>query len=338
MKKFVCLIFAVFFSVSMIMFGCNGNNKNTIRLTEVTHSIFYAPLYIAINNGYFEDEGLKIKLSNGGGADKCMTAVLSGNADIGLMGPEAAIYVKAGDASDYAIIFGQLTKRDGSFLVSKTPTDNFSWDDLKGKTVIGGREGGVPALTLDYVMKQNGLNPGSQIDSSHDVKVLTNIEFNLTASTFENDSSIDYCTLFEPIASQVVARGTGYVVASIGEYSGEIPYTAFMAKKSYLEKDPERAEKFLRAVQRGYEFLVKENNLEQAVDSIMPSFTDTDREVIKSALQRYISIDAWVNNPVMKESSYNKLHGLIKDANLIDTSVSYSSIIDNTYALKILGE
>lgn len=335
MKKFLCLMFAFMVSITLFLSGCNKSDKNTIRLVEVTHSIFYAPLYIAINNGYFEDEGLTIKLTNGGGADKCMTAILSKNADIGLMGPEAAIYVKAGDAKDYAVVFGQLTKRDGSFLVSKTPTDNFSWNDLKGKTVIGGREGGVPALTFDYVMKQNGLNPGNQIDATHDVKVLSNVEFNLTAATFENDDSIDYCTLFEPIASQVVARGTGHVVASIGEYSGEIPYTAFMAKKSYLTKDPKRAEKFLRAIKRGYDFLVKENNLENAVDSIMPSFADTDRNVIKEALKRYIAIDAWVETPVMKQESYNKLHSLIKDANLIDKDVEYSSIIDNTYALKL---
>ncbi len=335
MKKFACLILAVFFCTSMVMYGCGKKDDNKIRLVEVTHSIFYAPLYIAINNGYFEDEGLTIELSNGGGADKCMTAILSNSADIGLMGPEASIYVKAGNANDYAVIFGQLTKRDGSFLVSKTPTDNFAWSDLIGKTVIGGREGGVPAITLDYVMKQNGLNPGASIDETHDVKVLSNIEFNLTASTFENDSSIDYCTLFEPVASQVVARGTGYVVASVGEYSGEIPYTAFAAKKSYLTSNPERAQKFLRAVQRGYEFLTKEGNLENAVDSIMPSFADTSRDVIKSSLQRYISIDAWTDNRVMKESSYNTLHSLISAAGLITNAVDYASIVDNTYALAI---
>ncbi len=329
----------MFVCVSMTMVGCGGKDPNKIRLVEVTHSIFYAPLYIAINNGYFEDEGLTIELSNGGGADKCMTAILSNSADIGLMGPEASIYVKAGDANDYAVVFGQLTKRDGSFLVSKTPTDNFSWDDLIGKTVIGGREGGVPALTLDYVMKENGLTPGAAIDQTHNVKVLNNIEFNLTASTFENDDSIDYCTLFEPIASQVVARGTGHVVAAIGDYSGEIPYTAFAAKQSYLQDNPERAQKFLRAIKRGYDFLVKEGNLDNAVDSIMPSFADTSRDVVKSSLQRYIEIDAWVDTPVMKESAYNKLHQLIYDAGLLNNkTVSYSSIIDNTYALAIMNQ
>lgn len=331
------------FIVAMIMFlcpffafvGCAPANENKIRLTEVTHSIFYAPLYIAINNGYFEDEGLEIELSNGGGADACMTAILSGSADIGLFGPEATIYVKDGGAQDNAVIFGQLTKRDGSFLVSKTPTNNFSWNDLVGKTVIGGRAGGVPALTLEYTMKNNYLNPGPELNETYNVKLRTDVAFNLTAPTF-TETDADYCTLFEPVASQLVNEGKGYIVASIGQYSGEIPYTAFSAKKSYLTGNPQRAEKFLKAVMRGYQYLTTAN-IDDVVESIYPSFNTTDKAVIKSSLQRYIDIDAWMDTPVMKESAYNTLHSIIKNAGLINNDVAFNSVVDNSYAQNMLA-
>lgn len=336
MKKVFLAIVALMLSLSSIfMVGCGKKDDNLIRINEVTHSIFYAPLYIAINNGYFEEEGLKIELTNGGGADASMTAILSDSADIGLMGPEAAIYVKAGGAKDSAVIFGQLTKRDGSFLVSKTPTNNFQWSDLVGKTVIGGRAGGVPALTLEDTMKANGLRPGAQIDSEHDVKLRTDVAFNLTAPTF-TETDADYCTLFEPVASQIVKEGKGYVVASIGEYSGEIPYTAFMAKESYLKKNPERAKKFLRAVMKGYEYLTTAD-IDDVVESIYPSFSDTDKDDIKSSLQRYISIDAWMSTPVMQESSYARLHTILKNSNLIDNDVPFASLVDNSYAEAILS-
>lgn len=334
MKKIPLILASLLIMLtSLFTFGCGGDS-NLIRLTEVTHSIFYAPLYIAINNGYFEDEGLKIELTNGGGADSCMTALLSNNADIGLFGPEATIYVKDGGAKDNAVIFGQLTKRDGSFLVSKTPTSNFNWNDLVGKTVIGGRAGGVPALTLEYTMKNNGLNPGSQIDSTHNVKLRTDVAFNLTAPTF-SETDADYCTLFEPVASEIVSQGKGYIVASIGEYSGEIPYTAFTAKQSYLKANSEKAKKFLKAVMRGYQYLTTAD-IDDVVDAIYPSFSTTDKAIIKSSLQRYIDIDAWMATPVMQESAYNTLHSIIKNAGLINNDVAFSDVVDNSYAQSML--
>ena len=336
MKKIYLVIASIILSLASIFtIGCGGNDNNTIRLSEVTHSIFYAPLYIAINKGYFEEEGLKIELTNGGGADSCMTAILSGNADIGLFGPEATIYVKDGGAKDNAVIFGQLTKRDGSFLVSKTPTNNFSWSDLVGKTVIGGRAGGVPALTLEHTMKNNGLTPGAQIDSTHNVKLRTDVAFNLTAPTF-TETEADYCTLFEPVASQIVAEGKGHIVASIGEYSGEIPYTAFTAKRSFLKSNNQKAKKFLKAVMKGYEYLTTAN-IDEVVDAIYPSFSTTDKATIKSSLQRYISIDAWMDTPVMKESAYNTLHSIIKNAGLINNDVAFSSVVDNSIAEELVA-
>ncbi len=335
MKKIFLAIIAMFLCISScFMVGCGKDDDNIIRVNEVTHSIFYAPLYIAINKGYFEDEGITIKLSNGGGADASMTAILSNSADIGLMGPEAAIYVKAGGAKDNAVIFGQLTKRDGSFLVSKTPIENFEWSDLIGKTVIGGRAGGVPALTLEDTMKANGLTPGSQIDNDHNVKLRTDVAFNLTAPTF-TETDADFCTLFEPVASQMEKEGKGYVVAAVGEYSGEIPFTAFMAKSSYLKKNPERAQMFLKAVMKGYQFLTT-GDIDEVVDAIYPSFKDTEKEDIKSSLLRYKSIDAWMSTPVMEKSSYNRLHTILKNSNLIDRDVAFEDLVDNTYAQKML--
>ena len=336
MKKIYLMLIAVMMMLcSIFVVGC-GKKDNVIRLNEVTHSIFYAPLYIAINNGYFEDEGLKIELVNGGGADSSMTAILSNSADIGLMGPEAAIYVKAGGAKDNAVIFGQLTKRDGSFLVAKNPTSNFSWSDLVGKTVIGGRAGGVPALTLEYTMKNNGLNPGREIEGAYDVKLRTDVEFNLTAPTFTSTDA-DYCTLFEPLASQIVQEGKGHVVASIGEYSGEIPYTAFMAKQSFLTKNKAKAKKFLKAVMRGYDYLMTQD-IDDVVDSLYPSFKETDKNIIKSSILRYKDIDAWMSTPVMSASAYNTLHGIIKSAGLIDNDVAFSSIVDNSIATELIQE
>ncbi len=336
MKKIYLMLVAIMMMLcSVFVVGC-GKKDNVIRLNEVTHSIFYAPLYIAINNGYFEDEGLEIKLTNGGGADSSMTAILSNSADIGLMGPEAAIYVKAGGAKDNAVIFGQLTKRDGSFLVAKNPTSDFSWSDLVGKTVIGGRAGGVPALTLEYTMKNNGLNPGREIEGAYDVKLRTDVEFNLTAPTFTSTDA-DYCTLFEPLASQIVSEGKGHVVASIGEYSGEIPYTAFMAKQSFLTKNKAKVKKFLKAVMRGYEYLMTKD-IDKVVDSLYPSFKETPKAIIKSSILRYKDIDAWMSTPVMKESSYNTLHGIIKSAGLIDNDVAFSSIVDNSIAAELIQE
>ena len=335
MKKIFLAIIAMFLCISScFMVGCGKDDDNIIRVNEVTHSIFYAPLYIAINKGYFEDEGITIKLSNGGGADASMTAILSNSADIGLMGPEAAIYVKAGGAKDNAVIFGQLTKRDGSFLVSKTPIENFEWSDLIGKTIIGGRAGGVPALTLEDTMKANGLTPGAQIDNDHNVKLRTDVAFNLTAPTF-TETDADFCTLFEPVASQMEKEGKGYVVAAVGQYSGEIPFTAFMAKSSYLKKNPERAQKFLKAVMKGYQFLTTAD-IDDVVDAIYPSFKDTEKEDIKSSLLRYKSIDAWMSTPVMEKSSYNRLHTILKNSNLIDNDVAFEDLVDNTYAQKML--
>ena len=216
----------------------------TIRVNEVTRSVFYAPQYIAISNKYFEEEGLKIELTTGQGADKVMTAVLAGQSDIGFAGPEASIYVYNEGKEDHTQVFAQMTQKDGSFLVSKEKTDKFSWQDLKGKTVIPGRKGGVPYMTFEYVLKKNGLNP------QKDLTLDDSIKFDLMAGAFAGGDA-EYVTLFEPTASMTEKAGKGYVVASVGEASGEIPYTAYFAKKSYMEKNPEIIQGFTNAIYKG---------------------------------------------------------------------------------------
>ena len=333
MKKFTLLLALMIAFCSFGLVGCKKDD-NVIRLNEVTHSIFYAPLYVAINLGYFEQEGLEIELTNGGGANNSMTAILSGDADIGLMGPEAAIYVANGDTTNQPKIFGQLTKRDGSFLVSKTDTNNFQWTDLVGKTIIGGRRGGVPAMTLQYVIEHiAGLEIGTE---AHQVNLRTDVEFNLTASVYESTDA-QYCTLFEPTASDLEAAGKGYVVASVGQESGEIPYTCFMANESYISKNPDKIKSFLKAVIRGYRFLTTAS-VDQIADALAPSFTTSSRESIVKSIQSYVAIDAWATTPVMQESALNYLQTVMINAGELTQRVNFNTIVDNTYAIEVISE
>ena len=333
MKKITILLAIIIAFCSFSLVGCKKDD-NVIKLNEVTHSIFYAPLYVAINLGYFEQEGLTIELTNGGGANNSMTAILSGEADIGLMGPEAAIYVANGETTNQPKIFGQLTKRDGSFIVGKTDTNNFQWSDLVGKTIIGGRRGGVPAMTLQYVIEQiAGLEIGTE---PHQVNLRTDVEFNLTASVYETTDA-QYCTLFEPTASDLEAAGKGYVVASVGQESGEIPYTCFMANEKYLEKNPEKVKKFLKAVIRGYRFLTTAT-VDQIADALEPSFATSSRESIVKSIQSYIAVDAWATTPVMQESALNYLQTVMINAGELTNKVEFSKIVDNSFATEVIAE
>ncbi len=311
----MALIIVVAFS------GC-GNSGNKIKLNEVTHSIFYAPLYIAINNGYFEDEGLEIELINGGGSDKSMTSLISGQSQIALLGPETAVYVAAQNSTNQPIIFGQLTKRDGTLLVGRNEEPNFQWSDLAGKEILGGRRGGMPAMTLQYVLDKNGVGDTAEVN--------LDVAFDLMVSAFENGTG-DYCTMFEPVASDYISAGKGYKVASIGQESGEVPYTAFMATENWLKKNNDKAEKFLTAVMKGYQFLMTAD-IEKVVDSLMPSFTGSTRTSIKNGIISYKEIDAWVESPVMKETAYKNLLDIIKHAGELTTDVEFSKVVDNSIA------
>ena len=314
--------------MSLMVFGCQEQAPEKIVLNEVTHSVFYAPLYAAISLGYFKDEGLEIELVNGGGADKSMTALLTGQADIGLMGPEAAIYVFNEGREDSAMVIGQLTKRDGSFLMGREPNDNFQWSELQGKTVIGGRKGGVPEMTLEYVLRQNGLEPGV------DVEVDTSIQFNLMGGAFEGGTG-DYVTLFEPTASLFEQEGKGYIMAAVGQESGEVPYTAFMATKSYIKSNPEVVKSFLKAVYRGQQWVQKASDKELA-EAIVEFFPDTSVETLMLVAKSYRQIDAWMDVPVMKQEAFDRLQDIIIQAGVLTEKVDFASVVDNSFAEQII--
>ena len=309
--------------------GTNQNALQTINVSEVTRSVFYAPQYVAINNGYFEEKGLEIELSTGQGADAVMTSVLANQVDIGFAGPEASIYVYNEGKEDYTEVFAQLTKKDGSLLVSRTDEENFSWENLKGKTVIPGRKGGVPYMTLEYVLKKNGINPET------DVVLDDSIKFDLMAGAFAAGNA-DYVTLFEPTASLTEQEGKGYVVASVGEEAGEIPYTAYFAKKSYIEANEDIIQNFTDAIYKGQTW-VKEHTAEEIATVIQDFFPDTSIEMLAGAIQTYKDIDAWNDTPVLKEESFNRLQEVMKQAGELNEEVPYGEIVNNKYAEKAVG-
>ncbi len=327
-KRLLSVIMIVGLMGLFVLSGCGDQKLTTLKVNEVTHSVFYAPQYAAMNLGFFEEEGLNIELTNGGGTDKSMTALLSGEADIGLMGPEAAIYVYNEGKEDHAVIVGQVTKRDGSFIVGREADEDFDWESLRGKTIIGGRKGGMPEMTLEYVLKSKGLNPGE------DVEVLTNIQFDLTAGAFTGGTG-DYATLFEPVASTLESEGKAYVVAAVGEASGEVPYTAYMVKKSYAEKNSDIVNRFLRALVRGQEW-VNTHTPEEIAEAIAPSFADADLDILASVAQRYKDTDAWMTTPVMTEDSFTRLQDIMENAGELEQRVPFDKLIDNSYAEEAL--
>ena len=334
-KLIITLIVIVVAAVAVVIIINNLNNDvettgeklTTIQVNEVTRSVFYAPQYLAIENGYFEEEGLELELTTGQGADKVMTAVLAGQSDIGFCGPEAAIYVYNEGKEDYIEVFAQVTQKDGSFLVSKEPTDNFQWTDLKGKTVIPGRKGGVPYMTFEYVLKQNGINPQT------DLVLDDSIKFDLMAGAFAGGEA-EYVTLFEPTASMTEEAGKGYIVASVGEASGEIPYTAYCAKKSYIKNNPDIIEGFTRAIYKGEQW-VKEHSAGEIAEKIIGFFPDSTVESLETAIQKYKDIDAWKENPILEEEAFDKLQLVMTEAGELDTKAPYDKIVNNTFAEKV---
>lgn len=310
-----------------LMAACSQDNEEmvTLRVCEVTHSVFYAPFYAALELGFFEEEGIEIELTNGGGADKVMTAVLAGQSDIGLAGPEACVYVALEGREDHPVVFGQLTKRDGSFIVGRTD-DDFEWSDLEGKTIIGGRKGGMPEMTLEYVMRQNGVIP------HEDAVVDTSVQFNMMAGAFTGGSG-DYVTLFEPTATEVAEAGKGYILTSVGLESGEIPYTAFFASKSFIEKNGELIQRFTDVIARGQKW-VMENSAEDVAKAIADQFPDNDIKTLTTVTQRHKDIDAWNETPVMKKEAFERMQAVMETAGELDERVDFDMLVDNSFAMK----
>lgn len=318
-------------SAGFFVTACGKKDYNKINLNEVTHSIFYAPLYVAMNQGYFEDEGLSVSLTNGGGSDTSMSALLTGSADIILAGPETVVYTQQEGVADKPVVFGQLTTCDGSFIVSKENDQDFSLSNLVGETIIGGRQGGLPAMTLQYIIENNGYTIGT---GENEINLRTDVAFNLTASVWEGDSSVKYCTLFEPTATNIEKEGKGYVVASLGEISGSIPYTCFATKESYLEEHSDVAEKFLKAVSRGYDFIVS-NDSEIVAEALLPSFEGNTVEELQVAVEQYISISAWSIDMILTEESFNNLMNVMLNAGVITETSNWEDVVNNSLATKI---
>ena len=329
-KKIITGIIAVVIilgiGIGFLMSGGNvqkGEMKN-LKVSEVTRSVFYAPQYVAISKGFFEKYGIAIDLTTGQGADAVMTSVLSNQCDIGFAGPEASIYVYNEGKEDYTQVFAQLTQRDGSFLISREKTDNFSWQDLKGKTVIPGRKGGVPYMTLEYVLRKNGINPET------DLILDDSIKFDLMAGAFSAGNA-DYVTLFEPTASNTELQGKGYIVASVGEAAGEIPFTAYFAKKSYIENNEQTIQDFTNAVYEG-QVWVKEHSAKEIAESIQDFFPDTDLEMLEAAVQSYKDIDAWSDTPILKEEAFDRLQEVMTLAGELEKEAPYDKVVNNKYA------
>ena len=304
------------------------STKTPVVLNEVAHSIFYAPMYVAIEKGYFAEEGIDLTLVTGFGADKTMTALLTGEADIGFMGSESTIYTYKEGASDYAVNFAQLTQRAGNFLVSREPIENFSWDMLKGKKVLGGRAGGMPEMVFEYILKKNGIDPAS------DLSIDQSIDFGSTAAAFSGGQG-DFSVEFEPHATSLETKGDGYVVASLGEDSGYVPYTAFSAKKSYLEKNPEVIEAFTRALQKGMDY-VQAHTPAEIAKVIAPQFAETDLATIETIVGRYAAQDTWKSDLVFSEDSFTLLENILEEAGELDGRVPYADLVDTTFAKKVL--
>ena len=330
MKKISTILAFVFsFVVLFASVGCScKDKKNVIRVNEVTHSIFYAPLYVAINNGYFEDEGITLELTNGGGSDASMTALLSGSADIALMGPETVVYVVNQGKQDHPVVFGQLTKKDGSFLVGRNNETNFDWSNLNGKHFIAGRKGGSPAMSLQCALENKGYN------ISQDLNFDLSIAFNMTVPAFTSGVG-DYVTVFEPTASELVKQGKGYIVDAVANASGEIPFTSFCANQSYLTENKELCEKFLKAVVKGYEFL-KTASESEIVNSLKNSFPDTSDESISASVKNYVKIDAWCDSPILDEKLFGNLTNMLTRAGELSGTVNYNDVVNTSIAKAIL--
>lgn len=296
----------------------------TLTISEVTHSVFYAPQYVAINLGFFEKYGIDIELLNSQGADKVMAAVLSNQVDIGFAGPEAAIYVYLQGKEDYPQVFAQLTKRDGSFLVGRNKEDNFSWENLKGKHILPGRKGGVPYMALEYVIKQHNMNPATDMNFDN------SISFDAMTGAFVGGIG-DYVTIFEPTATTLELEGKGYIVASVGEEAGEIPYTAYFANKSFIENNPELIQNFVNAIYEG-QVWVSTHSPREIAEVLLPSFPDSDIEILEKVIERYKSIDAWNTTPYMTEESFNKLQNVIESSGELPTRVPFEALVLNKFS------
>ena len=333
MKKAISLLLsAVMLAAAFV--GCSTQqteNKELVKLTvsEVTHSIFYAPMYAAINNGYFEENGIEVELVNAGGADKVMTALLTDAADIGFAGPEAVIYVAAQGKEAYPKVFAQLTACDGSFLIGRQPAENFDWQSLRGATILPGRKGGIPYMTLEYCLNKNGMEVGK------DVFFDDSISFNAMTGAFVAGTG-DYVTVFEPGATDLELQGKGYILASVGEEGGRVPYTTYFANGDFLAENSGLVQRFTDAIYRGQQFVIN-STADDVAAAIADSFPETDVSVISAVVQRYKDIGAFSDSGIMMKEDFDRLCAILENAGELSAKVNFEDIVDNSYALNSIN-
>lgn len=335
--KLLSFLLTTVLLASTLLSGCGKAEDNSgltkVTLNEVAHSIFYAPMYVAIEEGYFAEEGIELELVTGNGADKTMTALLTGEADIGFMGSEATIYTYLQGAEDYAVTFAQLTQRAGNFLVSRTPIDEFDWNMIKGTYVLGGRKGGMPQMVFEYILKMNGIDPEA------DLTIDTSIDFGSTAAAFAGAKEgsagyADFTVEFEPFATSLEAQGKGYIVASLGTDSGYVPYTAFSARKSYFTEHKDILLSFTKALQKGMDY-VSSHSADKIADVIKPQFAETDINTIATIVARYQNQDTWKTDLVFSEESFKLLQNILMEAGELESYVPYADLVDNTFSEQV---
>lgn len=330
-KRLAAAALAVLLAVAAVPCAVMAEKKEEmltkVTLNEVAHSIFYAPQYVALEKGYFREEGLDVELVTGFGADKVLTALISGEADIGFMGAEASVYAFQEGATDPAVNFAQLTQRAGNFLVARKEMPDFQWVDLKGKKVLGGRKGGMPEMVFEYILKQNGLDP------KKDLSIDQSIDFGSTAAAFAGDLSSDFTVEFEPSATALEKEGTGHVVASLGVDSGYVPYTSYSAKTSYIEKNPEIIQSFTNGLQKGMEF-VQQHTPEEIAAVIAPQFPETDLDTLTTIVKRYYDQDTWKENLIFEEESFELLQDILEGAGELSERAVYEELVTTEFAEK----
>lgn len=328
MKKWFAVLLLAFLIFPLA--ACSKDEVQKIRVAEVTHSIFYAPLYVALEKGIFEKEGLEVELILTPGGDKVMTSLLSDGANIGLVGSETSIYVGAQGSTDKIINFAQLTQTDGTFLVSRQPVDNFTWDQLKGVTFLGQRKGGMPQMVGEFVLKKHGIDP------HNDLNLIQNVDFANIASAFASGTG-DFVQLFEPQASVFELEGRGYIVASFGEESGKVPYTTFMAKQSYMNENKEIIKKFTRAIFKAQKW-VEENDPRTVAEAIQPQFADTDIEIIEMVVERYKNQGSYATDPILDEEEWNHLQDIMEEAGELPKRMDHRELVNTEIAKEIMNK
>ncbi|GHH97371.1 ABC transporter substrate-binding protein [Neobacillus kokaensis] len=336
MKRWSKISFALFLTAILMipLAACNNNSTNEpkklekVRIAEVTRSIFYAPQYVALTKGFFKEEGLDVTLTTTPGGDKTMTALLSGGADVALVGSETSIYVYAQGSNDPVINFAQVTQTDGTFLVAREKTDNFSWDQLKGTTFLGQRKGGMPQMVGEFVLKKHGIDPHK------DLNLIQNIDFANVANAFASGTG-DFVQLFEPTASIFEKEGKGYIVASFGKESGHVPYTTYMSKESYMKENKETMEKFTKAIYKAQQW-VESHSAEEIAKAVEPYFPDTDLEIMTTVVDRYKSQGSFATNPILDEDEWNNLQNIMKEAGELPKEIDHKTLVNTDVAEKVI--